>query len=151
MTGATRRKKSCTDKALELLARRPHFRRELERKLQIREYSAEEVTATLRRMEELGYLDELETARSFLRQRLRRGPEGRSRLQAELGRRGAEPEAAGTALEELVPQDDRNLAKQAAEAWLRRGREDGKALARHLQRKGFSSRAIFSVLEDADL
>jgi len=146
---AARVKKSCNEKALELLSRRPHFRRELERKLQTREYSTEEVEATLARMEEYGYLNELETARAFVRQRLRRGPEGRSRLQAELGRRGAASEAASAALEELVPQDDRDLAKQAAETWLRRGREDSKALARYLQRKGFSSRAIFSVLEDA--
>jgi regulatory protein len=140
--------KTCLDKALELLARRAHFRRELDRKLVQRGYGDEEREAALARVEELGYLDELETARAFLRERLRRGPEGKRRLEAELVRRGAEAEAAAQALAEMVPEDDREPARAAARTLLRRGAKEPAAVGRFLERKGFSPRAIFAVLDE---
>lgn len=138
--------KTCFEKAVEFLSRRAHFHREIERKLLGRGYEEEEVAASLARLAELGYLNEEEAARAFVQQRLRRGPEGRRRLEAELHKRGAEEAAAAAALDELMPEDDAEGARKAARSWARRGKRDRQALARHLERKGFSRRAIFSAL-----
>jgi regulatory protein len=137
---------SCYDKAAELLAARPHFRRELAAKLQQRGYPADEIDAALDRLAERGYLDERATAVSFVEARLSRGSEGRARLRAELLRRGAPEDVAEEALAALTPEDDLPAAREAAERWQRQGGRDPRALARHLDRKGFSRRAIVAVL-----
>jgi len=139
---------TCYDKAVQLLGLRPHFRRELEGKLARRGYPPEEVESALDRLGEQGYLNEAETARAFVAGRQSRGGEGRSRLKAELIKRGATGEAIDSALADLSPEDDLATAREAAAKWSRGGKSDPQALARHLQRKGFSSRAIVSVLRE---
>jgi regulatory protein len=136
------------DKAVQLLAARPHFRRELEGKLARRGYPPEEIEAVLERLAGQGYLNDGETARAFVEGRLARGGEGRSRLKAELVKRGASSEAIDGALAELAPEDDLPAAREVAAKWARGGKSDPQALARHLQRKGFSSRAIFALLKE---
>jgi len=136
---------SCDDKAAELLARRPHFRAQLEAKLAGRGYPDDEVTATLDRLERRGWLDDRRTAAEFVERRLARGPLGRRRLAAELVRRGAPSEAVSAALDR-VPADDRAAARAAAARW--RGRGGPAALARHLDRLGFGGAAIRAALED---
>ena len=139
---------SCYDKAVQLLALRPHFRRELEGKLARRGYPPEEVEAALGRLGEQGYLNEAETARVFVAGRQSRGGEGRSRLKSELVKRGAASEAIESALGDLTPEDDLAAAREATAKWARGGKRDPAALARHLQRKGFSPRAIVSILRE---
>ncbi|MBP1644059.1 MAG: recX, partial [Acidobacteria bacterium] len=79
------------DKALQLVARRPHFRAELRRKLVARGFDEDEVAAALGRLTELGYLDDAElAAREGERLRERRGL-GRAGIAAELARKGAGP------------------------------------------------------------
>ncbi len=133
------------DKAVQLLASRPHFRRELEAKLRQRGFPSEEIEETLGRLTDQGYLDDRAAARSFIEGRAAKG-EGRARLKAELARRGAPEEAIEEALSELTDEDDLPRAREAAEAWRRKGGTDPRALARHLDRKGFSRRAIFALL-----
>jgi regulatory protein len=137
-------KSACYDKAVQLLAARPHFRAELAGKLARRGYPPEEIEAALDRLTEQGYLDDRETASGFVEGRLERG-EGRARLRAELVKRGASGEAVESALADL-PDDDLPAAREAAERWARKGGTDPAALARHLARKGFSHRAIVAVL-----
>ncbi|MGH9380269.1 MAG: regulatory protein RecX, partial [Thermoanaerobaculia bacterium] len=67
---------SCYRKALDLLARRAHFRAELRQKLERRDFSAAAVDEALGRLAEEGHLDDPATARAFVEERLRRGPEG---------------------------------------------------------------------------
>ena len=135
------------DKAVQLLAARPHFRRELETKLSQRGYSEEEIGDALARLESQGYLDDRAAARGIVESRSGRG-EGRARLRAELLKRGAPEEAVEEALAALTPEDDLPAAREAAERWQRAGGRDPRALARHLERKGFSSRAIVAVLNE---
>jgi len=138
-------------KAVQLLAARPHFRWELQRKLAARAFPAEEVEAALDRLTAEGYLDDRKAAESLIASRLSRG-EGRLRLAAELARRGAEPAAAAAALDALLPEDDLEAARAAATRWAGRGSERGgnpAALARHLARKGFSRRAIVQLSREA--
>ena len=135
----------CYDKAVQLLAARPHFRAELAGKLARRGHPQEEIEAALDRLTGQGYLDDRETAARFVEGRLERG-EGRARLKAELLKRGASGEAVDGALADL-PEDDLPAAREAAERWARKGGTDPSALARHLARKGFSQRAIVAVLK----
>jgi regulatory protein len=135
------------DKAVQLLAARPHFRRELEAKLRQRGFPSEEIDETLGRLTDQGYLDDHAAARSFVEGRAAKG-EGRARLRAELAKRGAPEEAIEEALSELTDEDDLPRAREAAEAWRRKGGTDPRALARHLDRKGFSRRAIVAVLNE---
>jgi len=133
------------DKAVQLLAARPHFRRELEAKLRQRGFPSEEIEEALARLTEQGYLDDRAAARSLVESRAAKG-EGRTRLRAELAKRGAPQEAIEEALSEITDEDDLPRAREAAEAWRRRGGTDPRALARHLDRKGFTRRAIVAVL-----
>ena len=133
------------DKAVQLLAARPHFRRELEAKLRQRGFPSGEIEEALDRLTDQGYLDDRAAARSFVEGRAARG-EGRARLRAELAKRGAPEEAIEEALSERTDEDDLPRAREAAEVWRRRGGTDPRALARHLDRKGFSRRAIVAVL-----
>jgi SOS response regulatory protein OraA/RecX len=93
-----------------------------------------------------GYLDDRAAARDFVESRRSKG-EGRTRLRAELLKRGASEEAIEGVLSEM-PDDDLPAAREAAGTWERKGGTDPRALARHLERKGFSRRAIVAVLND---
>ncbi len=131
---------------MDLLARRPHFRRELELKLTRRGYGDAEVESTLDRLAEQGLLDDAKTAGGFVAHRLEREPLGRWRLLAELTRRGADEDVAREAVDAHLDEDDRDLTRAAAERYLRRGGSTPEKLARHLERRGFSRRAIVTVL-----
>lgn len=136
---------SAYDRAVKLLARRTHFRRELAEKLARRGYAADEVDEALDRLAERRYLDDGEAARQFVRGRLSRGGYGRARLRSELGARGVEEEVAREVLDELLPEDDTEAAREEAR---RSGKTDPAAVARRLERRGFSARAIAAVLRE---
>ncbi|HEX9730566.1 MAG TPA: regulatory protein RecX [Thermoanaerobaculia bacterium] len=142
--------RSCYNKALDLLSRRPHFRRELAAKLAGRGFEDDEVDDALDRLEAKALLDDRRTARDFVAHRLAREPLGRWRLLAELDRRGAPEGAAQEAVDAVYPDDEGALAAAAAERWRRRtARATSAALARHLERRGFTRRAIVTVLRGA--
>jgi len=141
---------SCYDKAVELLARRPHFELELKRKLETRGYPREAIEETLARLRRSGYIDDRETAAGFVSQRLSRGGLGRARLLADLRARGVVHEVAMEAINAAVPEDDLEVAREVARRWRNRGGSDPQALARHLARKGFSSGSIARLLSDAE-
>ena len=145
---------SAYQRALKLLARRSHFRRELEAKLAQRGFEEGEVAAALDRLATEGYVDDRATAREFAASRLARGPVGRVKLQADLARKGTDPDLAQEVAAELVSDDDLDDARRAAERWRARSRpgaDPRAALGRHLERKGFSARAIVRVLAEQDL
>lgn len=143
-------------KALELLARRPHFEGEIRRKLTDRGFGEEDCQAVLDRLRASRYLDDLECARGFIQSKLRRSPLGRRRLRADLVRRGASSEAIDAALSEDRLEAEADLARRAADRWrARSGRDlrDEASLMRYLDRRGFSKDDILTAvgeLQDAD-
>ena len=146
-----RRRKSCFERAVDLVARRAHLRRELERKLTARGFDGDEVAAALDRLHELGYLDDRQTARDLASFRMRRRHDGPLKVQAELRRRGADADLAEQVVRELLPDGDRQAARREAERWLARGRREAPALARHLSRKGYTAGSIGALLDELDL
>ncbi len=77
-------------KALELLSRRDHFRRELVDKLRAKDYTADEVAAAVERCRELGLVDDERVAARFVEARAVDRGWGPHRLAAELRRRGVD-------------------------------------------------------------
>ena len=146
---------AASDKAAQLLALRPHFRRELEVKLARAGYERAEIAEGLDKLVRLRLLDDAALAASFVETVARRKGWGRLRVAQELARRGAPDEAAAAALARLSAEADLDGAREAARRW--RGRSRGgaagtapsaEALARHLSRRGFGSSAIFKVLKE---
>lgn len=139
----------CYNKALSLLGRRAHFRRQLEEKLRVRRYDDDVIRMTLDRLAEDAYLDDARVAREFVTSRLRRGPIGRRRMRIELEKRGAAQEAVEETLRELFSEeDDLTATREAAARWLESGRRDLTALARHLDRLGFATSSILRVVDE---
>lgn len=75
------------EKALALLSRKPHSRRELERKLEQWEATEEEISSICNRMEELGYLNDAYYAEQVVKHYCTKGY-GEKKLRDELYRRG---------------------------------------------------------------
>ena len=139
---------AASDKAAQLLALRPHFRRELEVKLARAGYERGEIGDALDKFARLRLLDDAALARSFVETTARRKGWGRLRVAQELARRGAPEAAAEAALAGLSADADLDAAREAARRWRRRGVGKPDALARHLSRRGFASSAIFKVLKE---
>jgi regulatory protein len=140
------------DRAAKLLERRPHFRRELERKLARAGFAADEIAAAVERLSALGHLDDLAQAKLHAATLAGRKRFGAARVRAELLRRGAPDEAIDAALGDRDPEAELARARDAARRWVARARagdgRGGPALARHLDRKGFERRVIFTVLRE---
>ena len=148
MTG---RSPGCYDKAVELLARRPHFRRELEHKLARRAFGAEEIEEACERLAGQGLLDDLECARQLAFSSLRRMGYGPLRVRAELRRKGAEEGVVDRVVAEEFGEGEFERAREVALTWLSRRELDRAKLARHLERKGYPADTIAKVLADDDV
>jgi regulatory protein len=139
-------------KAGALLARRPHFRRELEAKLTTRGFSPESVARACDRLEQEGYLDDLECARGLVQGSLRRKGYGPLRVRAELARRGASEQVIEGVAGPLFGEAEAELVRDVAERWLARhpapDAENRARLARHLERKGFTRGAVRRALDE---
>jgi len=108
----------CERRAVALLARREHSRRELERKLAARGFPRGLVGETLDRLEQNGLLSSQRFISGFIASRAERGS-GPAKIRAELVQRGIRP-------------DD-------ADAALREADEDWAALARRVRAKRFGA------------
>lgn len=139
---------TCYNKALELLARRGHFRRELAHKLAQRGYDEEDVETTLARLEEKNFLDDRSLARDYAEARLRRRPMGRILLASELRSRGVDDQGIEEALVDLTPEREAELARTAAEKWRRSRRGTPEALGRHLASRGFPRGVIYPLMNE---
>jgi regulatory protein len=142
------------ERALRMLERRPHFRREIEQKLGRAGSPPEEIAEALARLAKLGYLDDAAFARGHAAVLAERKGYGRNRIRQELLRRGAPAEVVAEAVAALSgsgegePDADLERAREAVRRWAKRGSADRAALARHLDRKGFDRRVIFTVLKE---
>jgi len=132
---------SALDAGVRLLARRAHSRVELLLKLTRRGYDGEAIRAALRRLEELGYLDDQAFARSFVRRRGSvRGPRA---LSAELAARGVDRAQVDMAVAEFGEAEQLAAATHIAERLYARKPSPGyrgilDEVGAKLVRRGFS-------------
>lgn len=139
---------NCWSKALELLARRSHFKLELRRKLERREFSSLVIQQVVDKLETKDYLNDYRVAVEFARLGIERKHWGPVRLRAELQQRGVEGGAVHDVLASLVKDDGLANAVTAAEKWRRRRPSKGReALLSHLQRKGYSLTVSLSAAD----
>ena len=146
--GSSEAQPACSQKALDLLARRPHFEAELRAKLSRRAYDGAEVEAVLDRLREQRLVDDRRLAADYVARRREERPMGRRRLLAELVRRGVDGDLAAEVLAPISEEEEEEAARRAMLLWKRRGGVERAALARHLERRGFGARAILALLDE---
>ena len=94
------------DRALEILSRRQYSARELKDKLTAKGLDADEAAECVGWLEERGYINDAEYARSIVRHYAAKGC-GPARIRAELGRRGVGRELWDEALDEMPEGSDK--------------------------------------------
>lgn len=140
---------ACRQRALDLLARREHSRRELESKLGARAFAPGTIATALDALEQSGALAADRYTESFVRTRVARG-QGPARIRLELAARGIPESAARDALgageRDWIAEARRVRAKRfgvAAPA----SRAEWARQARFLQYRGFTADQIKAALE----
>ncbi len=146
------------DAALNYLSYRQRTGHEVRRKLIERGFDDETVEAALRRLENVGLVDDESFVAAYVRDRIAHRPMGVRRMAQELYVKGIRREQAIPLIEAALGHEGTNeleLARRVAErkgASLRR-RDDELALSRkrlrdHLLRRGFDSRVIQAALDE---
>ena len=144
------REPSLQERALKLLARREHTRRELGRKLAAHAEDPAELEQVLDGLEARGWLSESRVAEQLIHARRRRF--GARRIEHELRERGVSEEAVAAALPELREGE----LEAARVVWHRKfarqpkGRAERARQVRFLQGRGFDLEVIFKVIKGRD-
>lgn len=137
-------------RALRLLARREHSRRELERKLAVHAEDPAEVGRVLDELEAQGWLSERRVVEQVMHARRTRF--GARRIERELLDKGVSEEAVAAALPELK----KGELEAARAVWARkfgklpRSAAERAHQARFLQGRGFGLDVIFKVIKGDD-
>ena len=140
--------------ALDLLARRDHFRRELEDKLRRRELPEDEIEAAVARCEALGLVNDERVGARFVEVRAASRGWGPRRLAAELQARGLSPSDAERLA--AVPPDVavesvrtalRKLEARAPSDWWRDGQRRARMVSSLITRGFEADVAIAAVSE----
>jgi len=133
-------------RAVYLLARAEQYRRGLERKLLNKKLTAAAVGIALDRLESEGLLSDQRYAETWMRQRIRRHPEGPRSLAAALAARGVAREASREALAVLFDESRRFGLLAGAASLLEQKLRDPKLLRLRLAELGWRSAEISEYL-----
>lgn len=138
-------------RALGLLSRAEHTRFLLSQKLRSRDMGLQAIEVVLDELEATGALSDERYASSWVRDRIRRHPEGRSVLIAGLRQRGVSSAIAEDAVQETLNEDGsspEDLARALATRLFRNKRLDARAVAVRMYHRGFSHSLVARVLND---
>lgn len=130
-----------TQRALGLLTRREHSRKELTRKLSARGVDRAEAESAVSRLASEGWQDDVRFAESLVRSRAG-GGYGPIRIRAELGTHGLDREAVATALDTFEgdwAEQARDLVRRRFGAKVTGDRELQRKAADFLIRRGFAA------------
>ena len=138
------------EKALRLLDYRPRSSKEIERRLAKAGFAQEVVEETLKRLEELGLIDDLQFARVWINHRKALG---KTRIKWELRQKGVSNDVVEEALSAVDPEMEYQSAVKAARSRWGKDKDPDKRtrrrrLAAFLQRKGFGWDVINGVLNE---
>ncbi|MEO9079772.1 MAG: regulatory protein RecX [Rhodanobacter sp.] len=148
----TKPKRTAYDKALGLLVRREHSRKELKTKLRLGGYDGDEASAAIDRLEDQHYQDDDRFAEMLLRSRIAQGY-GPLRLRVELKSHGVADARIRELMEEAEVDWDASAAAQLRRRYGGAGTADRADRARRAQfllRRGFAAGTVRSVT-DADV
>ena len=136
-------------KALNLLSHSMHTLKGLKLKLMQRGFSEDIIDKALKRVEELGYIDDAKFAETWLTSRIARHPEGRLALISHLMQKGVERALAESTVNELCSrQMELESARTVLNKLTREKKLDRQILFSKLYRRGFSYEIINAVMED---
>lgn len=140
------------DAALRILGGASQAASVLERKLRTRGYSSRATCEAVDKCRELGYVDDAALAVSLVGRHARAG-HGKSRVVADMRRRGISNEAAAVALADIDEDEEVRSASEVAqklyERELKKGAVDDGArrrIAAALQRRGYAGGVILRAL-----
>jgi regulatory protein len=146
---------------IRFLARGRRFEREVRAHLRKKGVARGELDGAILRLKELALVDDAETAKAWVRDRLRFAPKGRMLLRAELLRKGVSREIADAAVQDAGDaESDLETATTLARRLAARIRDADPAAARRklwagLARRGFDPptvrRAMAQALGERDL
>ncbi len=133
----------CRDKAVSLIARRDHGRKELITKLVQKGFDKETAGTVIDALCEQGVLDDVRFAYQFILSRQRRNPEGLSLLRMRLKEKGVSTEDIEKAIGQYLEEDDAysDAIRRALEKLGRRG-DSPDMLKMKMRKKGFFPRDI---------
>ena len=144
------------DSAFRLLIRRDHTCWELKTKLHHRGFGASDVERAMARLDELGYLDDLKTARILAGHLVHKG-HGPLRIRHALGQKGLDEAIIEKALGRCGDEDDQAAAARHAlkkkRQWLAREADSRKRFQmayRFLAGRGFPAAVIRRVIGELD-
>ncbi len=139
-----------TDRAVRLLARRPHSEAELRRHLAAKNVPEPVVEAALSKLARLGYVDDRAFAAYWVENRERFRPRGLRALRYELRQKGVAAEIVEEVLQNVDPHASALRAAQAYARRLRRltRREARAKLAAFLQRRGFAYDVVREAVQE---
>ena len=140
---------ACRQRAVALLARRDHSRRELERKLEAQGFTPDLVAAALAELERKGLFRAERFAGSFVRSRVAKG-QGPVRIRAELAERGVADPSALAAEDVDWVEAARAVRRKRFGAPIPQDFKERARQARFLQYRGFDAAQIQAALEVAD-
>lgn len=140
---------------LRLLTIKPRTRGELAEALRRRNVPPESAEAVLTRMTEVGLIDDVEFARSWVDSRQQRRHLSRSVLRRELRGKGVAGDLVDDAVAEITVEDELSAARALAEKKLRsmRGLDSSvrrRRLAAALGRRGFSANIVGLILREVE-
>ncbi|MDP9382739.1 MAG: recombination regulator RecX [Chloroflexota bacterium] len=104
---------------VRLLGYRPRTEAELARRLREKGYDADISSEALDRLRHLGYVDDADFARFWVRNREQFKPMGARRIRSELLQKGVDRQTADEVLEEQLPAEEYETALKAARSKLR--------------------------------
>lgn len=152
----TSKNSDCLNRAVKLLALRPHSARELENKLAAKGFAGDEIKTAVEWLFQRGYLNDGEFGIIYAKMRVARARVGSARLKMDLKAKGLDGPAVDMALASVYGSDGSELAV-AIDAAARKARslapgtgEDAarKKIFDHLVRKGFSPELARRVVFD---
>lgn len=135
------------DQAIKLLSIRLHTTGELHQKMRQRGFRDRDIVPVLRKLEELGFLDDERFAQIFVDNLKRYKDWGHYGIKAKLLARRIPSEIAEAALKEFFTLvDEETVARRFIGKLKRQGRKDFEKLMRSLASKGFRSDIIRKVI-----
>jgi regulatory protein len=138
------------ERAVRFLGHRPRSQQEIRQKLREHDVEAFVIDSVLQRLEQLEYVNDLEFARYWVRNREEFRPRGPMALRAELRSKGIDNDIIDEVLAETKPLDSAREAARKKRSSLRGldRQTFRKKLGDHLARRGFDFDTITTVIEE---
>jgi regulatory protein len=136
--------------ALKILEKRSKTVGETKKKMAEKEFSKEEIDATIKKLLANKFLDDEQYARSFIREKISFRHEGKRRIAFELHRKLIPDDIIKKELANIETESEIETASDAAKKWLRiRGKTENirEKLFRHLASKGFDYDTIKEIID----